>query len=162
MAFLPKPSESQGDFVLPDPGMYTVEFTEYEGPQQSNYDPNKQVIYLKFNILNDEEFQGLQIKQLYGWSMHPTMSKLYPVIKALNGGTYDDNAELDIDSLIGRTMLATVEHIEKPSKNNPGDKMTFARITGAAAIRRKKKATPPPPPPVEDEFEDDEEWEEGA
>lgn len=156
MTFLPKPSESQGDFTLPDPGMYTVEFIGYDGPEQSTFDPEKSIVWMRFNIINDDDFQGTEIKQLYGWSMHPTMSKLYPVVKALNGGQYDDDAELDLDDLIGNTMLATVEHIEKASRNNPGEMRTFARITGAAPVRR-KKAKPAPKPPVEDdEFEDDE------
>lgn len=154
MTTLPKPSESQGDFTLPDPGMYKVEFVGYDGPEQSTFDPEKSIVWMKFNILEDEDFQGTQIKQLYGWSMHPTMSKLYPVVKALNGGTYDDDAELDLDDLIGNLMMATVEHVEKASRNNPGETRTFARITGAAPVRRKKPK--PAPKPAVNEFDDDE------
>lgn len=171
MAILPKPSESQGDFTLPDPGMYTVELISYDGPEQSMYDAEKSIVWLEFNILNDEDFQGTTIKQLYGWSMHPTMSKLYPVIKALNGGTYDDDAELDLDDLVGNRMMATVEHVEKASKNNPGETRTFARITGAAPIRRKKtKPAPQAKPkaveadenPYEDDEDDDAVWDQAS
>ena len=160
MATLPKPSESQGDFTLPDPGMYKVEFVGYDGPEQSTFDPEKSIVYLEFEITNDDDYDGEKLRQLYGWSMHPTMSKLYPVVKALNGGTYDDDAELDLDDLIGNLMQATVEHIEKASRTNPGEKRTFARITGAAPVRRKKAK--PAPQPVLEEDDDEDVWEEAS
>lgn len=138
MPTLPIPSESKAEFTVVEPGVYTLEFTNYDGPMTSNYDPDKETIQLEFTVRDDDEFDGSKIKQYYGFTMHPTMSKLYPVVKALLGGTIDDDAELELSDLIGRKVLGTIDTVTKPRKDNPKEMSTFARLVSAAPLRRSR------------------------
>jgi hypothetical protein len=167
MPITPRPSESKSDFTLPDEGVYTVQFVDYEGPMPSTFDRTKENIMLQFEIVDDDDFEGSKIKQYFGWSMHPTMSKLYPFICALYGKKIGDEDQVDLDELIGTRVNGTVIHIEKPDKNNPSQMVTFARLASVAPIRRKRpaaepKPAPKPEPEYDEEQADDEEWPESA
>jgi hypothetical protein len=158
---LPKPKLSE-DYVVPEPGVYVLEFIGYDNPEISPFDPDKETIKLKFRLI-DEDYPGCQVNEFYGWSTHPR-SKLYPVLKALNGGTDIDfeKEEFDLDEFIGKHMQGTIDTITKPRKNgNPGETVTFAKLVAASPMKRRQRreqtAPAPLPPPTTQSTWDDEE-----
>lgn len=157
MAKLPSPAQSQTEFVLPDPGVYTVEFTDYDGPKPSSFDADKETIELTFTIREDEDYEGQKIRQYFGFSMHP-QAKLYGAVKALVGGEIDEDEELDLDDLLGKRAMGTVTIKEKPRRDNPSEMARFPRIDAFSPIRRKKRRQPEP----QEEAFDEDEWPESA
>ena len=157
---LPKPSDSNADFVVVDEGVYRMEFSKYEGPLESafkNDDGSPKFRVKLFFTIRDEEsdFDGETVSQYFGLSMHPTKSKLYPIIKAIAGKEPDEDEEFDLDGLVGRHIMGTVGHTKKVKD---GQEMVYANLTSAAPIRKKKAVATPPPPPAEedDPFDEDE------
>jgi len=143
MAFLPKPSDSTGDFIVPEPGVYTLEFIGFDGPKQSPFDPDKQQIELQFEVVDDDEYTGVKIKKFCGWTMHKTMSALYPIVKGLAGRDIEDDEDFQLDDCIGTKVQGTIVNVTKPSKRNPGEEVTFANIDSVVAIRRRRQAAKP-------------------
>jgi hypothetical protein len=141
MSFLPKPSDSTGDFVVPEPGVYTLEFTHYDGPKQSPWDEEKQVIDLHFEIVDDDEYGGHKMKKTCGWTMHKTMSSLYPMVCALFGREIEDDEDVNLDDVIGVKVDGTIINTRKPSKRNPGQEVVFANIDSIAKKRGRRQAT---------------------
>lgn len=177
MPALPRPSESTGDFIVPEPGAYNVEFTDFEGPLESTKFPGSQSVKLEFEILDDEEFEGVKIKQYYGWSMHKSRSRLYPVVKAMMGRDIEDDEDVELDDLIGAKVVATLSVGERPDRNDPSKKFTFAQIDSIAPVRKKKQDARPatdstrrparrpasqPEPEFDETQADDEDWPESA
>lgn len=157
---LPKPSDSNADFVIVDEGVYRMEFTKYEGPLESTFRNDdgspKFRVKLFFTIRDDEsDFDGEVVSQYFGYSMHPTKSKLYPIVKAIAGREPDEDEELDLDELLGRIVMGTVGHDKKVKD---GQERIYANLVSASPVRKKKSAAAPPPPPVEedDPFEEEE------
>lgn len=140
---LPRVVDSHGEFIIPDPGVYQMEFAAYGEPQPSRFDDGKLRIPLTFRICDGDEFDGAEIRQWYGWTMHP-QSRLYPVIKALLGRDPEEDEEIDLEDLIGRRIMGTVEIVEKPSTNGNGT-ARFANLVAAAPVRRKAKGGAPAP-----------------
>lgn len=145
MVALPKPKDTE--FQVPDPGVYLMEFVAYDEPGPSVYDPDKESIKLKFRIV-DEDFEGLELKQTYGWSTHPK-SKLYPVLKALNGGAdidFDEPDEdgyyPDLDDFLNKRFLGTIDTVTKPRRDNPKESATFANLVAASPVKKKKRTEP--------------------
>lgn len=137
---LPRKSESTGDFVVPEDGIYTMELIGFDEPVESAFDPEKQRIKLKFQIVEDEEYDGVEVHQWYGLSMH-IRAKLYPVIKALRGGEdIDEDEEVDLEDLIGKKIQGTLEQITKPRRDDASQTATFANLVAASPLRRKKTA----------------------
>lgn len=142
MTVLPSRNASKGEYQIPDEGSYVAEFTAYGEAQVSQFDANKQRIELTFTIVDDEDFEGLEIKQWFGLTMHE-QSKMYPVVKALIGGDVDPDEEIDLEDLIGKRCQITVTHTTKPRKDGTGE-ATYANIDSATPLRRKKKAATQP------------------
>lgn len=163
MAVLPKPSDSTADFIVPDAGVYRMEFTKYEGPSLSTFKNDKgedQYRIKLFFCIRDEEsdFDGQAISAYFGYSMHPTMSKLYPIVKALLGHEPDEDEDVDLDELVGKFIMGTLDN---KTKEKDGQKRTYANLIAASPIRKKKAApkveTSPPPKDEGDELFGDEE-----
>lgn len=130
MVAIPKPSEFQG-FQLLDPGQYNVHLSKVEGPERGAYG---HIMYFTFKVNDDDEdFAGEEIRQLYGLDS----KKLLAAVTALNGGTYDENDDLDFEDLIGNNAIATIENISK--KNRDGMDVEYNRITNITAMRRKRR-----------------------
>lgn len=145
MVALPKPKETE--FVVPDAGVYLMEFVAYDEPAPSSFDPDKESIKLKFRIV-DEDYEGVELKQTYGWSTHPK-SKLYPVLKALNGGADIDFDEADedgnypdLDDFLNKRFLGTIDTVTKPRRDNPKETATFANLVAASPVKKKKRTEP--------------------
>lgn len=139
---LPKLSLSTGEYVVPEPGSYTMELASYTDPEPSSFDPDKLRFSMTFRIVDDADFEGVEVRQFYGWSMHAS-SKLFPVIRALRGGAeIDEDDEIDLDELIGRKVVGMVEVVEKPRRDNPAEMARFANVVGVSPLRRKKEAAP--------------------
>lgn len=160
MAKLPSPAQSQSEFVLPEEGVYTVELVDYDGPKPSTFDVDKETIELHFAIRDDDDYDGVKIRQYFGYTMHER-SKLYGAVKALIGGQIDDDDELDLDDLMGKRALGTVTIKEKPRRDNPAEMARFPRLDAFSPIRKKKAKKPVEPEPELDD-DDDEEWPESA
>lgn len=138
---LPRKSESTGEFITPDAGVYTLEFMGYDDPVPSSFDEDKLRMKLKFEVVDDEEYEGVTVNQWYGVSMH-VRSKLYPVIKALRGGQeIDEDEDINLDELIGARIQGTLDKIEKPDKNDPTRTIEFPVLVAASPIRKKKSPT---------------------
>lgn len=148
MTVLPSRNQSKGDFQIPDEGVYTAEFTAYGEAQVSQFDANKQRIELTFTIVDDDDFDGVEVKQWFGLTMHE-QSHLYPVVKALLGEEVDPDDEIDLEDLIGKRCQIAVVHKTKPRKDGSGE-ATFANIDSATPLRRKKKTAAAPPPDEDD------------
>jgi hypothetical protein len=154
---LPKPADSTADFVVPDAGVYRMEFTDYDEPALSKYKnertgEDQYRIKLVFTIRDEEsEFDGVDIYAWYGWSMHPK-AKLYPIVKALVGGEIADDDEPDLDELIGKFIMGTLDTVTKDSDTG---KRTYANLVAASPVRKKKVVKPAPPPVVVLEGDED-------
>lgn len=140
--FALKPAAELG-FGLVDEGNYTAKFTGYTRPEQGRYGL---VTRLKFEIVDDEDFEGSVLEQLYGVES----KKFYNAVKALAGGEYPEDGG-DLDDYIGSHVSITVVQVEKN-----GD--TFSNVETVLPSRRKKKARPAPKPVVDEDDPDD--WEE--
>lgn len=151
MAFLPKPSESTGDFVTPEPGVYTLEFTRFDGPKISPWDENKQVIDLFFEITDDDEYDGHEMRKTCGWTMHKTMSSLYPIVCALHGREIDDDEDVSLEDVVGTRVQGTITNTSKPSRNDPARTVTFANIDSVVAMRKRRSSTAKDNPFKQDE-----------
>lgn len=139
---LPKLSSSTGEFVVPEPGVYKMELVSYSEPEQSTFNPDKLRFSMTFTIIEDvqgdDEFAGCDVRQFFGYSMHPK-SNLYPVVQALlGGGEIPDDVEIDLDEMIGRRILGTIAITEKPRRDNPSEIARFANLASAAPIKKKK------------------------
>jgi hypothetical protein len=144
---LPKPSESKGDFQVPDPGVYRMEFTSYDEPELSRFKKENGDdawrVKLEFVIRDEEsDFDGSKVMAWFSWSMHPK-SKLYPIVKAMLGREIDDDEEPDLDELIGTHIMGTLDH--KTSKRDDGSERTFANLIAASPVRKKKPSLAAPP-----------------
>jgi hypothetical protein len=154
---LPKPSDSSADFIVPDAGVYKMEFTDYDEPTLSKYKnertgEDQYRIKLVFTIRDeDSDFDGVDIYAWYGWSMHPK-AKLYPIVKALVGGEIADDDEPDLDELIGKFIMGTLDTVTKDSDTG---KRTYANLVAASPVRKKKVVKPAPPPVVVLEGDED-------
>lgn len=132
-----------------------MEFTNYEGPMLSTFKSDKGEDQYRIKLLfairdEDSDFDGQVISAYYGYSMHPTMSKLYPIVKALLGHEPEDDEDVDLDELTGKFIMGTLDN---KTKEKDGQKRTYANLIAASPIR-KKKAGPKLPPPVKDEEEE--------
>lgn len=147
---LPKMSTSTGEFVVPEPGVYTMELLSYTEPAPSAFDPEKLRFSMTFGIVDDEEFEGAEVRQFYGFSMHPK-SKLAPVVKALRGGMeIGEDEEIDLDELIGRRIMGTVDVVEKPRTDGTGT-ARFANLVAASPVKRRKTEAAKTRPAWDDE-----------
>jgi hypothetical protein len=151
---LPKVSESNAEFIVPDAGVYKMQFTEYDDPILSTFKKtngeDQYRIKLVFTIRDeDSEFDGADIYAWYGWSMH-AKSKLYPIIKALVGREIGEDEEPDLDDLLNNYIMGTLDVVTKPGDNGP---RTYANLVAASPVRKKKVVKPAPPPVVEDDEE---------
>lgn len=174
MSALPKPSDSTGDYMLPDPGVYKVVFYDFEGPIDSTRFPGSQSVILKFRIIDDDEYEGIEVKQYYGWSMHKTKAQLYPVVKTLAGRDIDDDENFLLEDLINTEVNATISHGSRPDKKDPTKTFTYAQIDSIAPLRARRRPAPvaDPAPPraaraVDPEFDESavdsqERWPESA
>ena len=134
-----KPAAELG-FGLVDEGTYTAKMTGYTKPEQGKFGL---ITRIKYEIQDDDEFEGSVLEQLYGIES----KKFFNVVKALAGGEYPDDGG-DLNDYIGSLVSIVVEQVEKN-----GD--TFSNVTSVLPARRKKKATPKPTPIVEDDDSDD-------
>ncbi len=166
MTKLPSQNSSVSDYSMAEEGIHRMRLTEVSDPILSQYKKtngdDKWQLKLTFQIDDSEsESDGETLNHFASISMHPK-SSTYPIVKALLGGQeIDPDAEIDFDDLIGRHVMGTVTHVQKPSRNNPGQMATFANITGFAPIRRKKKtadATPDKPAKPAPKTADDDIW----
>jgi hypothetical protein len=153
---LPSPSSSTSEFIVPDAGVYKMEFTDYGEPVLGTFKKaNGEDAYrikLVFTIRDEEsEFDGADIYAWYGWSMHPK-AKLYPIVKALVGGEIADDDEPDLDELIGKFIMGTLDVVTKDSETG---KRTYANLIAASPVRKKKIVKPAPPPVVVLEGDED-------
>lgn len=140
MAFLPKPSESTGDFIVPEPGVYTLEFVRFEGPRETTYEgKTREVIDLFFEIMDDDEYAGVELKRTCGWTMHKTRSTLYPIVCALFGREIADDEDANLEDVIGTQVDGTIVNTSKPSRNDPSKTMTFANIDAIAKKRGRRR-----------------------
>lgn len=137
-----KPAAELG-FGLVEDGNYTAKFTGYTRPEQGRYGL---ITRLKFEIVDDEDFEGSVLEQLYGVES----KKFYNAVKALAGGEYPEDGG-DLDDYMNSHVSIVVEQVEKN-----GD--TFSNVISVAPSRRKRKPKPAPKPKVDD-FDVDEEWE---
>lgn len=137
---LPKPSDSRGEFVVPEPGIYTMEFTKFNGPftEMWNEQPREK-IELFFEIRDDDEYEGVELKRKCGYSMHPTKSHLYPIVCALFGRQIGGDENVDLEDAIGTIVDGSIVNVDRPSKTNPGETVTFANIESIAAKRKRRK-----------------------
>ena len=135
-----KPAAELG-FGLVDEGNYTAKFTGYTKPEQGRFG---MVTRLKFEIVDDDEFDGSVLEQLYGVES----KKFYNAVKALAGGEYPEDGG-DLDDYIGSQVSITVVQVEKN-----GD--TFSNVETVMPSRRKRKPKPAPQPEPED---DEDDWE---
>lgn len=157
---LPKPSDSGGDFVVPEPGVYKMEFTDYDEPVLSTFKKkngdDQYRIKLVFTIRDEEsDYDGEEIWAWYGWSMHEK-SHLYPVIKALLGRDIEDDEEPDLDELLGKFIMGTLDNKTKDNGK------TFANLIAASPVRRKGKEAKAPAKPAPKAEESDETEEDAA
>lgn len=152
---LPKLSTSTGEFVVPEPGIYKMELLSYTEPTPSAFDPEKLRFSMTFAIVDDEEFEGAEVRQFFGYSMH-AKSKLLPVIKALLGGAeVSEDDEIDLDDLIGKRIMGTVDVTEKPRTDGMGT-ARFANLVAAAPLKRKKLAEETAAPKRKSAWDDEE------
>lgn len=139
---LPKPSASTSEFVVPDAGVYTMEFTDYNEPEISMYKKangeDQWRIKLVFTIRDDDDYAGEEIWAWYGWSMHPK-AKLYPIVKALLGRDIDEDEDPDLDDLLGKRIMGTLDNVTKTTEN--GTK-TYANLVAASPVRKAKVKAP--------------------
>lgn len=138
-----KPANELG-FGLVDEGAYTARFTGYTKPEQGRFGL---ITRLKYTIIDDEDFEGSVLEQLYGIES----KKFYNAVKALAGGEYPEDGG-DLDDYMDSLVTITVVQVEKN-----GD--TFSNVDSVMPSRRKKKARPAPKPKADD-FDVDEEWDE--
>lgn len=137
---LPRKSEATSEFIVPEDGVYTLELIGFDDPVASSFDADKERIKLKFAVIDDEEYDGVEVHQWYGVSMH-VRARLYGVVKALRGGAdIDEHEDIDLEDLIGKKVQGTLEQVTKPRRDNPEEKVTFANVVSVAPIRRKKNA----------------------
>lgn len=135
---------------MAEEGIHKMRLTGVSDPVLSSFKkPNgddKWQVILTFQIDDeDSDSDGEELRFYASISMHPK-SNMYPVVKALLGGQeIDADQEIDLDDLIGKHVLGTVTHVQKPSRNNPGQMATFANLTGFAPLRKKKKTVEPAP-----------------
>lgn len=139
---LPKLTKSTGEFKVAEPGVYKMELVSYTEPVEDRFNPDRQRFSMTFSIIEDvqgdDEFAGCEVRQFFNYSMHER-SKLVPVVQALLGGAeIDEDAELDLDDLIGRRVIGTVVISEKPRRDNPAEMARFANLASAAPIKKKK------------------------
>lgn len=156
---LPKVADSQAGFVIPDAGVYKMEFTDYDDPVLSTFKStsgNDQYrIKCVFTIRDeDSEFDGVEVFAWYGWTMHPK-GKLYPIVKALLGRDIEEDEEPDLDDMVGRFIMGTLDNVTKTGSD--GQPRTYANLIAASPVRKPKtnKAKPAAPPPAPVAEEDD-------
>lgn len=145
---LPKPSDSNADFKVPEPGVYRMRLTDYDEPVVSTFKKkngdDQYRIKLVFTIEDPEsDFHAEEIWAWFGWSMHPK-SRLYPVVKALLARDIDEDEEPDLDDLVGKAIMGTVDNT---TRTVDGMEKTYANLVAASPVRRKKGDAPPKPDP---------------
>jgi hypothetical protein len=135
---LPKPSNSTAEFTVPDAGVYKMEFTDYDEPAISQYKKkngdDQWRIKMVFTIRDDDDYEGEEIWAWYGWSMHPK-AKLYPIIKALLGREIEEDDEPDLDDLVGKHIMGTLDNVTKTTENGT---RTYANLIAASPVRKAK------------------------
>lgn len=162
---LPKVADSQGEFIVPEAGVYKMEFTTYDDPVLSTFKKDSGAdswrIKLVFTIHDEEsEYDGVEIFAWYGWTMHPK-GKLYPIVKALLGRDIEEDEEPDLDDLTGKFIMGTLDNVTKTGTD--GTARTYANLIAASPVRRAKpktgKAEPATPtPPVVNPDDDGPDW----
>jgi hypothetical protein len=146
MVQLPGRQESTSEYQLPDEGTYTLVLDRLSEERPSKFEdkdgnyPPEQEFY--FKIINDEEFEGVELRvfvrtnTFYDGSGAGQPAKAYLIAKALLGNQFDPDVPPDTEDLVGLKCTGTVVH--KKSIASDGTPRTYANLTGYAPLRRKK------------------------
>jgi hypothetical protein len=147
MVQLPGRQESTSEYQLPDEGTYTLVLDRLSEERPSKFEdkdgnyPPEQEFY--FKIINDEEFEGVELRvfvrtnTFYDGSGAGQPAKAYLIAKALLGNQFDPDVPPDTEDLVGLKCTGTVVH--KKSVASDGTPRTYANLTGYAPLRRKKQ-----------------------
>jgi hypothetical protein len=147
MVQLPGRQESTSEYQLPDEGTYTLVLDRLSEERPSKFEdkdgnyPPEQEFY--FKIINDEEFEGVELRvfvrtnTFYDGSGAGQPAKAYLIAKALLGNQFDPDVPPDTEDLVGLKCTGTVVH--KKSIASDGTPRTYANLTGYAPLRRKKQ-----------------------
>jgi hypothetical protein len=147
MVQLPGRQESTSEYQLPDEGTYTLVLDRLSEERPSKFEdkdgnyPPEQEFY--FKIINDEEFEGVELRvfvrtnTFYDGSGAGQPAKAYLIAKALLGTQFDPDVPPDTEDLVGLKCTGTVVH--KKSIAADGTPRTYANLTGYAPLRRKKQ-----------------------
>jgi hypothetical protein len=147
MVQLPGRQESTSEYQLPDEGTYTLVLDRLSEERPSKFEdkdgnyPPEQEFY--FKIINDEEFEGVELRvfvrtnTFYDGSGAGQPAKAYLIAKALLGVNFDPDVPPDTEDLVGLKCTGTVVH--KKSIASDGTPRTYANLTGYAPLRRKKQ-----------------------
>ncbi len=147
-----------GDYEMPDQGVYTFELTLVNEPRTEpdifNEGKERTTVCLEWTIRDDDDFGGTMVRQYYtlklGNNDYP--SKLRPFVKAMLGRDIEDDEEVDLDGMTGKSIQATITH--KPNKAGA----MRAHIEAPVPIRKKKGQKPlPVVVPSDDPFADEDE-----
>lgn len=142
MAFkLPAASEFGGAV---EDGVYAAKFVKYFGPKEGKWG---QYVDFVFQIVNNEDYEGQELTLNY---CGITSKKFKSTCAALNGGEYDEDA--DLDDYLNKPVKIMVEQVEKGE--NIYSNITNVKPGKSLAARKPK----PAPKPVDDFDVEDEEW----
>lgn len=137
-------ANSAGDFIKPDPGVYTATVTEVSDIFKQSYQggPEKDRIYIVYTIVDDEDFDGAELRAYYGYTFHP-QGKLIGTVEAIIGRELDDDEEFSHEEFID-LLLDKRCQITLADGNPKADGRVYSEVVAVAPIRKKKavKAVP--------------------
>lgn len=152
--FIPSYQESNtyAPREMPDPGFYTLELVKIADPepQKAEYNPDGTKMRARFDFKivgaspENEDWIGAEVSDWYNLTMFET-SALYPVVKALLGGTVDPAVRPSRSLLVGRRMQAMI--VVEPKKTDPS--VEVAKIKSPMALTTGKRAKKPAEPEAE-------------
>ena len=127
------------DYPLED--TYIFKLVNISDPFENNYDASKERRIWEFEVAdvpeNDPDMVEKRVGIFYTMTSSPK-GNLYPIVKALVGGTIDPTIPWGPDMVMGRMMKATLTFTEP---NDQGK--TYPKIEGAVPYRpRRAKAAP--------------------
>jgi hypothetical protein len=158
-----------GGFVVPDEGFYVMTLDDWDEPVRSSYIDKETGEYpwrvnLKFKIVNalgDEgatnedgtdtvgatcgKFVEVDLNPNAKGSIWHVLLALDPINEPEPGGA--------IEVYRGKKLIGEIEHIKKPSKNNPGETVTYANVGAVKAFKKPKKQAEPAKNPLLDDEE---------
>lgn len=152
---LPMVTKGGSDYKVPEPGIYKMELLAYSDPVASKFNEDKTRFSVTFGIVDDDDFDGAEVRAWYDYDMNEG-KKLYKLVRALMGGAeIGDDDEIDLDALIGKRIMGTVDVVEKPRNDGMG-MAKFANLMAAAPIKRKKVAEETAAPKRKSAWDDEE------